>query len=139
MRKPQSVRQSEIIIYACTVASALVGLIDRWLSLIGPGEFAVQLVLYGLLCIVPYKIGQGSNSARYVFAIGVVITTLLMVGGGVKIPRLDFILSVVMIPVEIYVIWILFQPAASRWFTGEGDDDSGKPSWYEPKEFREPR
>lgn len=138
MKKPESIRQSEIIIYACIVASALVSLIDRWIGAIGPGEFAFQLIVYGFLFMIPYKLGRRSNPARYVYVVSAVIAVLLMVGGGVKVPRLDLILSVIMIPVEIYVSWTLFQPASSRWFTGEGDDGE-KPSWNTPNERREPK
>lgn len=138
MNKPESIRQSETIIYACIVASALVSLIDRWVGAIGPGEFGFQLIFYGFVCMIPYKLGRRSNPARYVYVVSAVITVFLMMGGGVKVPKLDLILSVVMIPVEIYVSWTLFQPAASRWFTGDGDDEE-KTAWYTSNARREPK
>lgn len=138
MKKPESIRQCEIIIYYWIAATALVGLIDKWIGAIGPGEFAVQLVVGGFLCMIPYKLGRGSNPARYVYVVISVIGVLLMMGGGVKVPRLDLILSVVAVPVEIYVCWMLFQPEASRWFTGEGGDGEKQP-WYTSNERREPK
>lgn len=138
MNKPESIRQSETIIYACIVASALVSLINRWIGAIGPGEFGFQLIFYGFVCMIPYKLGRRSNPARYVYVVISVINVLLMMGGGFTVPKLELILSVVMIPVAIYVSWTLFQPAASRWFTGEGDDGE-KPSWNTPNERREPK
>lgn len=109
--------------------SAFGSLANKWLGTIGPGEFAFQLLVYGLLCMIPYKIGRGSNPARYVYVVISAITLLLMVGGGVKVPKLDLIISVVMIPVEIYVSWTLFQPAASRWFNDTHDDKDKTQSW----------
>lgn len=138
MKKPESIRHSEIIIYVCIAATALVSLIDKWIGVIGPGEFAFQLIVGGILCMIPYKLGRGSNPARYVYVVMSVIGVFLMVGGGVKVPRLDLILSVLMIPVEIYVSWTLFRPETSRWFTGEGDDGRS-PSWHAVKERREPK
>ena len=72
------------------------------------------------------------------YVITSLIGLLLMMGGGVKVRRLDLVLSVAMIPVTLYVCWALFQPAASRWFTG-GDDDGGSADWSIPKERREPK
>lgn len=138
MKKPASIQQVEIIIYACLAVSALVSLLNKWSGVIGSGEFAFNLVIYGLLCMIPYKIGRGSNPARYVYVISSVLGVLLMMGGGIKIPKVDLILSVIFIPVEIYVSWVLFQPEGTRWFTGLGDD-SEKPSWAHLKERQEPK
>lgn len=138
MNKPESIRQSETIIYACIVASALVSLINRWIGAIGPGEFGFQLIFYGLVCMIPYKLGRRSNPARYVYVVVSAINVLLMMGGGFTVPKLELILSVVLIPVEVYVSWTLFQPATSRWFTGEGDDEE-KTAWYISSERREPK
>lgn len=118
-RRPEAVRQAERIIYASIAASGIVSLIDRWMGAIGPGEFAGQLIFDGFLCIIPYKIGRGSNPARYVYVVMCAIAVLLMLGGGLRVPRLDLLLSVVMVPVEVYVGWRLFQPEVSRWFAGE--------------------
>jgi hypothetical protein len=68
--------------------------------------------------MISYKLGPGSNPARYVYVVICIIALFLMLGGGINVPRLDLLLSIIMIPVEAYV-WMLFQPDASRWFTGE--------------------
>lgn len=138
MQKPKSISQCETIIYVCIAATALVGLIEKRIGVIGFGEFAFQLVLNGLFCIVPYKLSRGSNPARYVYVIGAVISILLMLGGGISISRLGLILTVVLVPVQIYVSWALFQPDATHWFTGEGRFEEKK-SWYEHSERQDPK
>jgi hypothetical protein len=135
MSKPDHIRKAEMIIYVSIAASAVVSLIDKWIGAIGPGNFAFQLMVYGFLCMIPYKISRGSNPARYVYVVICVIALFLMLGGGIRVPRLDLLLSVIMIPVEAYVIWMLFHPDASRWFAGEG---GGKGDRF-PRAFNERR
>ena len=129
--KPAIVARCEIMIYACMGVSALASLVNRWSGVVSPGQFGGNLMVYALLCMIPYKLGQGSNPTRYVYVIINVLALFLMLGGGLAMPKLDVVVSVVMIPVEIYVSWALFQPAVSRWFTGDGDDagEGGPPSW----------
>ena len=117
MEKPDGAKQAELIIWLTLGVSALVALVDKWMGVISAGELAGALLLYGLLCIIPYKIGQGSNAARYVYTVFFAISVLVMLGGGLSMPRLDFIAGVFMLPVEVYIIYRLFQPEASEWFT----------------------
>lgn len=119
--KPETVKQAELIIYGTIAASALGSLANKWLHAIGPGEFAFQLFFYGLLCMIPYKLGRGSNPTRYVYVVSCILTLLLMLGGGFAVPKIDMVISVVMVPVEAYVCWLLFQPVASSWFTSSGN------------------
>lgn len=119
--KPEVVRHAELIIYSMIAASALGSLVNKWLGVIGPGEFAFQLLFYALLCMIPYKLGRGSNPTRYVYVVSCVLALLLMLGGGIAVPKIDMIISVVMVPVEAYVCWLLFRPVASSWFTSDGN------------------
>ena len=118
MQKPKGVNQAIIAIWATIILSVLASLISTWIGGITPGEFTFNLIVYGLICIIPYKIGNRSNAARYVYLILIVIGILLWLGGVTgDVPKLDLILSVVLIPVEIFVLYRLFQREASEWFT----------------------
>lgn len=118
MEKPQRVYQAEIAIWATIALSAISSLANRWLGYIDLGEFAFTIILYGCMCIIPYKIGRGSNAARYVYSILFVASILFMLGGvGEQMPKLDVIVSIIIIPVEIFIVYQLFQPASSSWFS----------------------
>lgn len=117
MDKPDGVKQAELAVWGTLAVSALVALINKWNGAISGGEFAGTLFFYGLLCIIPYKIGRGSNPARYFYAIVTAISLLLMLGGGVGGTRLDWIASVVLLPVEVFIVFRLFQRDASDWFS----------------------
>lgn len=138
MQKPKSIGLCEKVIYCCIAATALVSLIEKRIGVIGVGEFTFQLIVNGLFCVVPYKLGRGSNPARYVYLISALIGVLLMLGGGVTISRLGLILAVVLIPVQIYVSWALFQPEAAQWFTGEVHRGTKTPR-YENSERQDPK
>jgi len=121
VQKPAGVNQAVIAIWATIALSAISSLINNWMGVISGGEFAFNLFIYGLVCIIPYKIGNRSNAARYVYLIFVIIGIFFMLGNmGVEIPKLDMILSVVLIPVEVFILYRLFQLEASDWFTEQG-------------------
>ena len=118
MERPQSVNQAIIAIWATLALSAIASLVNRWLGHVGMGEFVFAILIYGLMCVFPYKIGNGSNAARYIYAVIMAITFLLMLGGtGSEIPRLDYILSILLIPVELFILYRLFQRESSSWFS----------------------
>ena len=120
MQKPAGVNQAVVAIWATIAVSAISSLINNWMGVISGGEFAFNMLMYGLVCIIPYKIGNRSNAARYVYLIFVIIGLLFMLGDmGVEIPKLDMILSVLLIPVEIFILYRLFQREASEWFSGQ--------------------
>ena len=118
MYKPEGVNQAIIAIWATIALSAISALINKWIGAISFGEFCSNLFIYGLVCILPYKINRGSNAARYVYLVFFAITLLLLLGGlGQEMPKLDYIISILLIPVEGFIIYRLFQAEASSWFT----------------------
>jgi len=118
MDRPESINQAVMGIWATIAVSAIGSLINKWLGSISMGEFVFTIFLYAFVCILPYKISKGSNAARYVYLIFFIITILFMLAGmGEEIPKLDFILSIILIPVEIFIIYRLFQKESSAWFS----------------------
>jgi hypothetical protein len=117
MNKPNGVNQAVIGIWATIILSAVATLINKWIGDISMGEFVSTIIIYGVICIFPYKINKGSNAARYVYLVFFAISILFMLAGmGSEVPKIDLILSVLLIPVEIFIIFRLFQPEASEWF-----------------------
>jgi hypothetical protein len=120
MNKPDGVKQAVIALWVTLALFSITALVNRWLGDITQGYFYFALLMYGLMCMFPYKINNRSNAARYVYAVLVAITILMMAGGGWKdVPTLDIIVSVVSTPIELFIIYRLFQPEAAAWFSLE--------------------
>jgi len=114
---PIGVNQAIIAIWATIGLSAVAALINRWLGEISTGEFVWYIIVYSLVCIFPYKLGKGSNPARWVYAIFIAASILFMFGGvGSAMPKADWVVSIVMVPIEIFAVLRLFQPEVSLWF-----------------------
>ena len=120
MMKPEGVNQAIIGIWATIGLSAVVSLINKWMGAISMEEFIFTILFYALICILPYKINKGSKAARYVYLIFFAISILFMLAGvGNDIPKLDLILSIILIPVELFIVYRLFQKDSSSWFLQE--------------------
>ena len=118
MEKPLGVNQAVIGIWATIILSAVATLINKWIGDISMDEFVFTIIIYSFVCILPYKINQGSNAARYVYLIFFAISILFMLAGvGNEIPKIDLILSVLLIPIELFILFRLFQSEASAWFS----------------------
>lgn len=115
---PQEVNQAIIGVWITIGLSVLAALINRWMGDISTNGFIGYIILYSLLCIFPYKLARGSNPTRWVYTIITVMSFLFMLGGlGAAMPKADLVVSIIMIPIEIFIIFRLFQPQASIWFS----------------------
>lgn len=115
---PQGVNQAIFLIWITIGLSIIAALINKWTGVISSGDFAFSIIFYAILCIFPYKLGNGSNSARWIYAILVVASILFMLGGIIpEMPKADIIVSVITFPLEIYILFQLFQKDASHWFS----------------------
>jgi hypothetical protein len=118
MEKPQAVEQAVILIWGTLALSAISSLINKWMGHIDAGQFVFSLIVYGIMCVIPYKISRGSNATRYVYLILTAITILFMLGGlGNDMPKLDLVLSIVLTPVELFILYKLFQKESASWFS----------------------
>jgi len=118
MSRPEGVNQAIIGIWVTIVLSAVCSLINKWIGVISSGQFVFTIFIYAIICILPYKISKRSNAARYVYLVFFAISILFMLAGiGNEIPKLDFVLSIILIPVEIFIVYRLFQKESSLWFS----------------------
>lgn len=114
---PHGVKQAIIAIWATLALSALSALIAKVLGISSKSEFISAIVVYALICIVPYKISNRSNPARYVYAVITCVSFLFMAAGVGDLNKVDFAVSVLLIPAEIFILYRLFQRDASEWFS----------------------
>ena len=116
MNQPQGIKQAVIAIWVSLLLSAFVAVADKHSGNISSNEFMGNLIVYGLFCIVPYKISNGSNPARYIFTILTVFGYLFWLGGDVEMSKLNSLVSIVIIPIDLFVIYKLFTGEANGWF-----------------------
>jgi len=117
MNKPQTVDVAVKAIWVSVGAGILVTLIEKASGNIDDGAFFFGLIFSGLFCIFPYKIGMGSNGARYIYTVLTVLTYILFLGVGAEgYTILSLIICVVFVPVDIFILYKLFQGDSNRWF-----------------------
>ena len=114
---PNGVSQAIIGVWVTIGLSVVAALISRWTDVISTGMFVLYIFVYALFCIFPYKLGKGSNPTRWVYSILIAVSMLFMLGGMAgEMPISDLVLSILMIPIEIFVLVRLFQSEATQWF-----------------------
>lgn len=118
MTIPKSINQAVLAIWGTIIASAIVAVFEKKMGYIDSGELALSLIIYAILCILPYKISRCSNAARYTFTILTALCYLLMLADGmVSTSKADFVLTIILIPVDIFIIYRLFSGEATSWFS----------------------
>ena len=116
---PQGVRQAILVIWGTLAISALSALIAKLSGLSSQDGFVGAIFMCAIFCIVPYKLANRSNAARYVYVVLFAISFLFMVAGVGTLNKIDFVVSVLLIPAEAFIIFRLFQPEASAWYTSK--------------------
>ena len=115
-----NIQRAVWLLWVTVGIGAIVTLIDKWTGYIGEGEFAIGILFYGLVCIIPYKISQGSNAARYVFVVLVGISILLSLGMSVRgISALSLVAGIVELILDAIILFWLFQKDSSYFFEKE--------------------
>jgi len=114
---PSGVRQAVIAIWATIAVDAVLAVYCKLTGVYTENLFMAAILVYSLLCIIPYKLSVRSNSARYIYAILTAITVLMTVAGVGDVKSVELYVSLVLIPVEVFIIFRLFQKEASNWFT----------------------
>ena len=114
---PQGVDQAIIAIWITIGLSVIAALISTWAGDISSGELIFYIIVYSLICLFPYNLGKGSNPARWVYGIFVAVSILFMLGGVANdMPKADWVVSIIILPIDAFVIYRLFQADASQWF-----------------------
>lgn len=115
---PQGVKQAVLGVWVTIGLSVLAALINQWTGAISTDEFVGYIIFYSIFCVFPYKLNKGSNPTRWVYTILVGISFLFILGGlGGEIPKADLVVSIVMIPIEVFILFKLFQSEATEWFS----------------------
>ena len=115
--QPQGVKQAILAIWLTLAISAVSALIAKILGISSEGDFVIAIIVYALFCIIPYKLTNRSNASRYVYLIITIISVLFWAAGIGKINKIDLTASIIIMPVEVFILYRLFQAESSVWFT----------------------
>ena len=116
METPAVVKQAVIAILATLAISALVALYQKLTGNITSSQFIGTIMIYALFCIFPYKISHKSNAARYIYLVLDIVLLLSAFTIDYEKYKLEFIVSFLLIPIELFILYRLFQKEASNWF-----------------------
>lgn len=117
MNKPASLSRALFAIWATFGLSAALAVVDRLLGNLTPVAFLGTLVLYMALTVIPYKLSQGRNWARYAYVVlNVFATAMLVAGETAGATRIELVLSWVFLPVEAWICYGLFTRESNQWF-----------------------
>lgn len=117
--KPNTVHHALIGIWLTMGLAAFSYLIDKHNGNMSFGEFYFYLAMISLTAILPYKISKGSNPARYIYAVLIVMGIFMMLGGTTpEMARMKFttIISYICTPIDVIIIYWLFSAEANHWF-----------------------
>ncbi|WP_026470399.1 hypothetical protein [Alkanindiges illinoisensis] len=116
---PRSVDIAIKVLWASLVINALLSLLGKVIGVDSLGSFIGALIVTGLYCIIPYKLANRSNAARYVYLILTIISVLIMIAAGNEIPmsNIDKLNVYITLPMNIYTLYLLFfNDEAKYWF-----------------------
>lgn len=116
METPVKVKQAVTAILATLAISTLLALYQKLSGNSSAGQFFITIIIYAFLCILPYKISHQSNAARYVYLVITIFSFLSLFAIDYVRFKLEFIVSLALIPIEIFILYRLFQKEASNWF-----------------------
>lgn len=119
---PAGVNQAIIAIWITLGSCGLVSLYNKLTGAYTDGQFMFDLFAYALMCIIPYKLSNGSNATRYVYAVLTAFMVLLVLAfpqASQELPKANIVVGLITLPVDIFIFYRLFQPEASEWFRGD--------------------
>ena len=117
MNRPTIVRYVVYALVANIILSSVVAAFNLTAGHISGTGAVVNISISVFVAVLAYKIYHGSNGARYLYAIFFVITCFLFFGHvGHAVPDLRYLLKIIQLPINIYILYGLFGPKSTGWF-----------------------
>ena len=124
---PRLIKLAVITIALCLTAS-IVAVVADWLNdSVTRSELVFALLIYGVATLIPWKITQRSNAARYGFLIFVAATYLNWLRGLAPFSPWSSVVLIVQIPVIVMLInWLFMSAVAPAWFRENREQDEAE-------------
>jgi hypothetical protein len=117
MDTPREVKGAVHFIYTSIAISTAGILLDKISHGMDATQFIGSLIICGLSVIIPYKIANRSNGARYFYIVVTIISILAIIGGVIEnVPLFSTIADVISLPISIVAMVWLFSKKADTWF-----------------------
>ncbi len=116
LHKPNSISDALLALWVSIGIVILVSVLDLAMGNMSTGEFISQLILTIIFCLFPYKISNGSNQARYIYAAFTILTYILISFALNQLSTVDLISAVITVPLDCFILYKLFQKESSAWF-----------------------
>lgn len=117
MDKPKKVSWAIWAIWGSLSVNAFFSLVCKLAGRVSEGQFVAELLLFALCCIIPYKLNNRSNAARYVYLILFVLSILMMLAGVGSEDGLRFVFNLLTLPLDGFAVYCLLQKESNNWFS----------------------
>jgi hypothetical protein len=117
MDKPKKVCWAIWAVWVSLSVNALFSLVCKLAGRVSEGQFMAELLLLALCCIIPYKLNNRSNAARYVYVILFVLSILTMLAGVGSKDGLQFVFNLLALPLDGFAVYCLLQKESNAWFS----------------------
>lgn len=117
MNRPQSVINATVAIVASYSVGVLAALADKLARNISTDDFMFLVFVYGIFCILPYKIYNRSNAARVFYFVVIVLSVLASIGGGLEgVSPVHKISAFVTAPIDLLAAYWLLTDKSNAWY-----------------------
>jgi len=132
MDKPKGVSQAIVVLWITIILSPICEVIKIRFGESTVLECSLALIVNAFICIIPYKLSEGSDAARqcfialfFIYAFSILIILSGIHSYPVNSNRIDVALSVVVLPANFFILYRLLQPEASLWFSKQEQNIKG--------------
>ncbi|WP_374356845.1 hypothetical protein [Chitinimonas sp.] len=115
---PRGVKQAVFAIWFSLVISVLSSVTSSLAGQSSLANLSGALLIYALAAVLTIKVAKGRNWARYVYLTVTCLSLLVPVFCFDAISSIDWLTTILLSPVEVFIIYRLFQAEASAWFAG---------------------
>jgi len=114
---PKNVKQGTNIMWTIIVLSVLGLLLHKFIGFLYNDEFIFSMSYYIILSVIVYKVGSGSNIARYLYLLLFIFTTVKFLTSSMAVTGISLLISALIIPLNLFAIYKVFNKGSKEWFT----------------------
>lgn len=116
---PRQVQIAVRMVWASIGLAVATSIASRLLGHTASPQLCGELLIYAVLCLLPYKLSKGSNGARLAFiALAAMSIGWLASGGYASLHIFELVADVVQIPLTAYTVFLLLRRDDAAWWFG---------------------